>query len=175
MYHRAVGMGNLSTATAGKNCDGRGEETCVELELAAMVSSSKTRPFPPSCGHWAWPECTCAGFGSARVVRRRARASAVHGRRPGAAPGYAPHCPIFAKSKCDFSSFALSGDRARNSKHRNHDRTRQKWGFCTVTRCILRSNFASDLEWGRHSMRKALWAKSRELVAGFNAPLQKAD
>ena len=78
-----------------------------------MVSSSKTRPFPPSCGRWGWPGCTCAGLCSVRVVRRRARASAVHGRRPGAAPGYAPRGPIFAKSKCDFSSFALSGDRAR--------------------------------------------------------------
>ena len=27
----------------------------------------------------------------------------------------------------------------------------------------------------RKRMRKALWAKSRELVAGFNAPLQKTD
>ena len=80
-----------------------------------MVSSSKTRPFPPSCGRWGWPGCTCAGLCSVRVVRRRARASAVHGRRPGAAPGYAPRGPIFAKSKCDFSSFALSGERARTS------------------------------------------------------------
>ena len=90
-----------------------------------MVSSSKTRPFPPSCGRWGWPGCTCAGLCSARVVRRRARASAVHGRRPGAAPGYAPRGPIFAKSKCDFSSFALSGERARNSFHKNNSRRLQ--------------------------------------------------
>ena len=40
-------MGNLSTATAGKNCDGRGEETCVELELAAMAGDGELIKNPP--------------------------------------------------------------------------------------------------------------------------------
>ena len=37
-------------------------------------------------------------------------------------------------------------------------------------RVVRQPSIATD-----STMRKALWAKSRELVAGFNAPLQKTD
>ena len=95
-----------------------------------------------------------------------------------------PDSPTYGSSGLSASPFLNTPERAAYARGRSmaaavaaeagethpDPRARVEAFAANLARVVRQPSIATD-----STMRKALWAKSRELVAGFNAPLQKTD